>query len=45
MHSPNTARRQALKTFALTLALGALAACSPDTLKFKSIDKIGRAHV
>jgi protein SCO1/2 len=41
MHSPNTARRQALKTFALTLALGALAACSPDTLKFKSIDITG----
>ena len=41
MHSPNTARRLALKTFALTLALGALAACSPDTLKFKSIDITG----
>jgi protein SCO1/2 len=41
MQSPNTARRQALKTFALTLALGALAACSPDTLKFKSIDITG----
>ena len=41
MHSPNTTRRQALKTFALTLALGALAACSPDTLKFKSIDITG----
>ena len=41
MHSPNTARRHALKTFALTLALGALAACSPDTLKFKSIDITG----
>jgi protein SCO1/2 len=41
MHSPNTARRQALKTFALTLALGALAACSPDTIKFKSIDITG----
>ena len=41
MHSPNTTRRRALKTFALTLALGALAACSPDTLKFKSIDITG----
>ena len=41
MHSPNTARRRALKTFALTLALGALAACSPDTVKFKSIDITG----
>ena len=41
MHSPNTARRHALKTFALMLALGALAACSPDTLKFKSIDITG----
>jgi protein SCO1/2 len=41
MQSPNTTRRQALKTFALTLALGALAACSPDTLKFKSIDITG----
>jgi protein SCO1/2 len=41
MHSPNTARRQALKTFALVLAAGALAACSPDTLKFKSIDITG----
>jgi protein SCO1/2 len=41
MQSPNTARRQTLKTFALTLALGALAACSPDTLKFKSIDITG----
>jgi protein SCO1/2 len=41
MHSPNTARRLALKTFAFTLALGALAACSPDTLKFKSIDITG----
>ena len=41
MHSSNTARRLALKTFALTLALGALAACSPDTLKFKSIDITG----
>ena len=41
MHSPNTRRRQALKTFALTLALGALAACSPDALKFKSIDITG----
>ena len=41
MHSPNTARRRALKTFALMLALGALAACSPDTVKFKSIDITG----
>ena len=41
MHSPNTARRQALKTFALVLAAGVLAACSPDTLKFKSIDITG----
>ena len=41
MHSPNTARRRALKTFALTLVLGALAACSPDTVKFKSIDITG----
>ena len=41
MHSPNTTRRRALKTFALTLALGALAACSPDALKFKSIDITG----
>lgn len=38
MHSPNTSRRQALKTFALTLAAGVLAACS---LKFKSIDITG----
>ena len=45
MHSPNTARRLALKTFALTLALGALAACSPDTLKFKSIDITGADYV
>jgi len=41
MHSPNTARRRALKTFALSLVLGALAACSPDTVKFKSIDITG----
>ena len=41
MLSPNSARRQALKTFALTLALSALAACSPDALKFKSIDITG----
>jgi len=41
MHLPNTIRRQALKTCALSLALGALAACSPDTLKFKSIDITG----
>ena len=41
MHSPNPARRQALKAFALTLAAGALVACSPDALKFKSIDITG----
>ena len=41
MHSPNPARRQTLKAFAFTLVLGALAACSPDTLKFKSIDITG----
>ena len=45
MHSPKTARRLALKTFAFTLALGALAACSPDTLKFKSIDITGADYV
>ena len=41
MHSPNPARRQALKAFALSLALGALVACSPEALKFKSIDITG----
>ena len=41
MPLPNTARRQALKAFALTLAAGALVACSPDALKFKSIDITG----
>ena len=45
MHLPNTARRLALKTFALTLALGALAACSPEALKFKSIDITGADYV
>ena len=41
MYSANTARRQALKAFALSLALGALVACSPEALKFKSIDITG----
>lgn len=41
MPLPNIARRQALKTIALALALSALTACSPDTLKFKSIDITG----
>jgi protein SCO1/2 len=41
MHLTNTARRRALKTLALTLAAGALAACSPGALKFKSIDITG----
>ena len=41
MHSPNHARRQTLKALAFTLVLGALAACSPEALKFKSIDITG----
>lgn len=41
MHSPNPARRQTLKALAFTLVLGALAACSPEALKFKSIDITG----
>lgn len=41
MPLPNTARRHALKTIALALAAGVLTACSPDTLKFKSIDITG----
>ena len=41
MHLPNHARRQTLKALAFTLVLGALAACSPEALKFKSIDITG----
>ena len=38
-------RRQFLRVFAATLAVGLLAACSPAALKFKSIDITGADYV
>ena len=38
-------RRQTLRVFAATLAAGFLAACSPEALKFKSIDITGADYV
>ena len=38
-------RRQTLRVFAATLAAGFLAACSPEALKFKSIDITGANYV
>jgi len=38
-------RRQTLRVFAATLAAGLLAACSPEALKFKSIDITGADYV
>ena len=38
-------RRQTLRVFAATLVAGLLAACSPEALKFKSIDITGADYV
>ncbi len=41
MNQPLPLRRQALRVLAATLVAGLLAACSPEALKFKSIDITG----
>ena len=41
MNQPLPLRRQALRVLAATLVAGLLAACSPEALKFKSIDISG----
>jgi len=41
MNQPLTLRRQALRVLAATLVAGLLAACSPEALKFKSVDITG----
>ena len=45
MNQPLTLRRQALRFLAATLVAGLLAACSPEALKFKSIDITGADYV
>ena len=45
MNQPLTLRRQALRVLASTLVAGLLAACSPEALKFKSIDITGADYV
>ena len=45
MNQPLTLRRQALRVLAATLVAGLLAACSPEALKFKSIDITGADYV
>ena len=45
MNLPLPLRRQALRVLAATLVAGLLAACSPEALKFKSIDITGADYV
>ena len=45
MNQPLTLRRQALRFLAATLVAGLLAACSPEALKFKSVDITGADYV
>jgi protein SCO1/2 len=45
MNQPLPLRRQALRFLAATLVAGLLAACSPEALKFKSIDITGADYV
>ena len=45
MNQPLPLRRHALRVLAATLVAGLLAACSPEALKFKSIDITGADYV